>query len=194
MANRLGHCLHRMYYPVLTAGNVAFEGILRVGAVDATLVGLRVSAVGVHETERAFKKLEVALLLLERADRPSFERLKVAVSRIVIGPIRHKLHALFVLRSKNCYINGDRILSFSEVDIAVLLVHELTHARIEHAGVTHSPDRRMRIERRCVLQEIAFAQRLQASGICDMDQWIEHRVRNSLALAAGAEPLALRRE
>ena len=51
----------------------------------------------------------------------------------------------------------------STAQIAMRIVHEATHARIDQNGLRYTASRRGRIEARCVSEEIAFAQRLPNS-------------------------------
>ena len=46
-------------------------------------------------------------------------------------------------------------------EIASTLVHEFTHARIDSAGVGYSKDRRIRVERACISQQLVFAESLE---------------------------------
>ena len=52
-------------------------------------------------------------------------------------------------------------------DIASTIVHEFTHARIDAAGIRYGPATRIRIERACVRQQIAFTTRLPPSEAND---------------------------
>lgn len=45
-----------------------------------------------------------------------------------------------------------------------MLVHEATHLRIRRSGITYDTDKRERIERICVQQQVAFLQRVPCEG------------------------------
>jgi hypothetical protein len=49
-------------------------------------------------------------------------------------------------------------------DIASILVHESTHARLDAKGFAYSPQRRERIEKVCFRRQLAFARRLSDPG------------------------------
>ena len=76
-------------------------------------------------------------------------------------------------------------------DIASILVHEFTHARIDAAGIRYGPATRIRIERACVRQQIAFTTRLPPSEANDRlaarlrSQW--ERAPELWSAAAAAE-------
>ena len=65
-------------------------------------------------------------------------------------------------------------------DIASTLVHEFTHARIDAAGIRYGLATRIRIERVCISQEIAFATRLPPSEATDQ---LAARLRRKWELA-----------
>lgn len=49
--------------------------------------------------------------------------------------------------------------------MALILVHEATHARIRRAGIRYDPEMRGRIERICINEEIAFAGQVENGAI-----------------------------
>jgi hypothetical protein len=71
----------------------------------------------------------------------------------------HRDTGLVVLEESYVYLEGT-----SARDIASILVHETTHARLEAKGFAYSPELRMRIERVCFRRELAFARRLSEPG------------------------------
>lgn len=58
-----------------------------------------------------------------------------------------------------CFLRADYVLSRHPGFIAMLIVHEATHARMRR--LSHAtPERRWRMERICIGAEIAFAMRV----------------------------------
>jgi hypothetical protein len=57
-------------------------------------------------------------------------------------------------------------------ELALVLVHEATHARVQRAGIPYLPALRERIERLCVAQEVAFAERLS-----EPQEWVKFAER-----------------
>ncbi len=52
----------------------------------------------------------------------------------------------------------------SPADLASILVHESTHARLEAKGFAYTPELRERIEKVCFRRELGFARRLSEPG------------------------------
>jgi hypothetical protein len=128
-------------------------------------------------------KVVSAINLIAETDPRRFARLQQDIRRIVIVPIAGARGA-YVLRSRACYLDAATVSQFSSTTLTTLIVHEATHARIEHAGVRQWPDRKLRYERICVRAEIAFAERLPRDRYPYTDQWIANRRANSRALQA----------
>ena len=61
-----------------------------------------------------------------------------------------------------CGLGADHVLCDPSASIAMTLVHEATHARLDQAGILYTAELRPRIERLCVRQKIDFCQRVPA--------------------------------
>lgn len=102
-------------------------------------------------------KVRRGLEYLKAYDPRRYRRLRQDVDRIVVihqaGPhYDHRIGAI-VLRGK----------TFARKpipEVALTLVHEATHARIQAWGIEYVPEIRGRIEHACIRQEIAFARRI----------------------------------
>ncbi|MEM9499414.1 MAG: hypothetical protein AAGA28_15925 [Pseudomonadota bacterium] len=66
-----------------------------------------------------------------------------------------------------CCLGGQFVATAGPVDLALTVVHELCHARLERCGIGYPEDQRDRIERLCVSREIAFARALARAGCGD---------------------------
>lgn len=64
---------------------------------------------------------------------------------------------------QTCLIGAGYARRVAPLDLAMMLVHEATHARLSRAGFRYVRTCRERIERICVAAEIAFAQRVPGS-------------------------------
>jgi hypothetical protein len=123
----------------------------------------------------AFAKLSEALEMIAQADPRRFSRMAKDIRLIVVTPLS-RANAAYVPRSRTCYLNASVVEKHSTANVAILLVHEATHARIESFGVRQWPDLRRRFERLCVRQELTFAERLPIPTI---HNWIERRKATS---------------
>ena len=126
---------------------------------------------------RIFDRIEAAIELIHRYDRRRLERAARDMPRIVAG---------FPDTGDACYdtIDALGILKLQTVarrditpeQLALCIVHEATHARIERCGIRYEPQRRVRIERACIQAELAFAQRLPA----DESEWYTRYLSDKL--------------
>lgn len=118
-----------------------------------------------HEKDAVRKeldaKLERAISLIEKYDSRWLEHLKRKVKRIVIVPAGTP-HFRPVVRS--CNIPVHYLLDVSYEELAVVLVHEATHARLYMRGIRWNAENIERIERICVGREVAFALKLPDVG------------------------------
>jgi len=64
---------------------------------------------------------------------------------------------------ETCCIGIDYVLRVAPLELAMMIVHEATHARLARAGFRYSEECRERIERICVEAEVIFAQRVPDS-------------------------------
>jgi len=64
---------------------------------------------------------------------------------------------------RTCLIGVGYARRVGSLDLALMIVHEATHARLSRAGFRYLGECRERIERICVAAEIAFAQRVPGS-------------------------------
>jgi len=66
----------------------------------------------------------------------------------------------FVPSAKACIINSAHLRSAKTEDLALLFIHEATHARIWNRGIGYPVTLRSRIEELCVEAEVSWARRL----------------------------------
>lgn len=117
---------------------------------------------GQHASE-LFDTVEKALRCIRNTDPVRFHRMRRDVSRIAVMESpgsageywrEYKAVALEIEHLRQERLGG----------ICMTIVHEATHARIQHWGVRVGIDP-ARVERACVKQEIAFAQKLPGSEL-----------------------------
>lgn len=121
-------------------------------------------SIGADRTAQHFAQVKAALDLIATYQPLRLARITRDVQRIVVmqqpGPE-------FWPRLRACVVTP-RGLSLNEEEVALTIVHEATHARLHAAGIRYRPELRERVERLCVSQEVAFAQRLpEGSALLD---------------------------
>ncbi len=160
---------------VTSAGRRVMEHWLLAGALRRDHRGLMVVAVGHAEASSGvFNRVSEALDLIARFDQYRFRRLQKDLRRIVVTPFTGA-NAAYLPGSKTCYLSTRVVEQHSALNVAMLLVHEATHARIEAAGIRQWPDQRSRFERACVRAELAFASRVSRDAYPGIEGWIEKR-------------------
>jgi hypothetical protein len=143
------------------------RGLLLV-STRTRLDGFDVYDASIDGTEAPLGRISEALELIRaRAPRRS-ERLRRDVRRIVViaagGPeYWPEADAIVVTR---------RTLDQSREEVALVIVHEATHARLWAMGIPYIHALRGRIEHTCVRAEVAFAQTLP-----DAEGWTERLQR-----------------
>jgi len=105
--------------------------------------------------EARLEKIEKAIDVLGQLDERRLIRLALVDKlRIVIseapGPY-------YDAGANICVLPTAMVVDWSPVLIALVVVHEATHARIHRAGIRYKPALRERIERRCVREQMAVA-------------------------------------
>ncbi len=65
-----------------------------------------------------------------------------------------------------CFLGGNHASNSDVNEIALTIVHELCHARLEAIGIQYQEEFRLRIERICVDREIALARKMLSRGLC----------------------------
>lgn len=119
---------------------------------------------GAEDEAEAFRgKVEQALTAIERYAPTTLRRMQKDVCRVVMFPIGgaagRYVHAL-----RACVLSPEFVLAeeTGRLRIALVLVHEATHARLSRSGLDarKHPELHVRIERICNRSELAFARRV----------------------------------
>jgi hypothetical protein len=128
-----------------------------------TVRGIKVGLVG-HSGERRevlYGKLSAALDLLHQHVPRCLARLRSDTTSILLfgstGALGGWLPGARLIRLNETYASAP---STSPADIASIILHEATHARLDRLGFEYRPERRARIEAVCFRRELAFARRL----------------------------------
>jgi hypothetical protein len=126
--------------------------------IDGLWIGVSVDE---SKVERALQRLEEALLLIKASDPRRYRRALHDLSRVWIRLLPNT-PASFNAAARACQLDTRFVLddTVSAAELAAAIVHEATHARIEHCGIRYQEEIRHRIECACVRQELSFARRV----------------------------------
>ena len=117
-------------------------------------------------------RIDSALTLLREQDSTRFRRLTNTCTKIVVGDF---LGSAFWPLSNACALDSRRVLRGDPVALALVIVHESTHATLACRGVYSIRSRARRIEHVCVRQELNFLDRLDAAGFANVAAWKDFR-------------------
>lgn len=95
-------------------------------------------------------------VIREHAPR-RFARLRLDVRRFVVVSVTGPE---YIPSIRACMLSGSYVKTSTAESLAMTIVHEATHARLSAVGIRYTPGMRDRIERRCVREEVAFAEAL----------------------------------
>ena len=146
--------------------------------------GIQVSATALRRAVQAaaVEKVFAALDLLHAYAPAQLARIPSYMHGIAVTPLQNALgtwlRSLGMRLLDDAYIVADHT---SPEDVAATIVHELTHARLERAGVRYVGPSRARCERICFLAERNWASRLPASPYRDA---LDARIARYLAIPA----------
>jgi hypothetical protein len=130
-----------------------------------------------RESINLLRKVDDALELIGHHDSRRMRRIRADVSRIVVADMPG-LRGLHLSRGRACYVHRSFVELRSPGLIALTIVHEATHRRIEQSGVWYWPDLKSRIEARCLREQVSFAQLLPRGSFSDVDEWLGRAVRD----------------
>ena len=111
--------------------------------------------------EVAVARMALALDLIAACDPRRFARIRRDMPNVRV--IRAG-GGFFEEAIPTCVVDWPSVSWYPVVDLATTIVHEATHARLARAGIGYPEAWQLRIERRCMLEEIAFLRRLPDGG------------------------------
>lgn len=121
--------------------------------------GMWIGALGFGQSEIILRRVEEALALIRTFDPVRYNRIVSDLDRVWVRPVPIYL-GHFNASLNACEIDIDFVLdkASSPEQIAAIIVHEATHARLDSFG--YEEKLRPRIEAVCLGREIAFAAKL----------------------------------
>lgn len=121
--------------------------------------GCEVLVVG-EDSEEVFRKVGDALRLVREYGPRFHARLRRDVRRLLLTDTAG---GTYLPGLNTCRIGIDYVRRVPPLDLAMMIVHEATHARLSRLGFPYVGECRERIERACVDTEITFARRVPGS-------------------------------
>ena len=112
----------------------------------------------------AKERVTAALTLIATISPRWLERHRPYVRRIQVLPIVQSA-AQWQVATRQVELDHDFVCADGRTaaEIGSTIVHEYTHARVDAAGIRYNADSRVRIERVCIRQQLAFVGLLPAS-------------------------------
>lgn len=101
------------------------------------------------------RHVRLAIACIAQYDPRRFARLRADLRGILIYPFSRQITAAYNRSSGMCELSPSAAISDDWLHTACLIVHEGTHARFPKVR-RDDPERRVRIERACLSQEITF--------------------------------------
>lgn len=108
---------------------------------------------------RAKEQLNLSITLIAHYEPRRFARLKADLRGVLVYPFAASPRARYNRSTGYCELSPSLALSNDIVTIASSIVHEGTHARLRRVG-KRDPEGRLRVERVCVSEQIAFLDNL----------------------------------
>jgi hypothetical protein len=141
--------------------------------VDGLWIGASVDDAQLSD---ALRRLEEALCLIRTHDPLRYRRLLHDLSRIWVRLLPNA-RANYNRAARACQLDTRFVLdqTVSVTEIASSIIHEATHARLEHRGIQYHEALRHRIESACRRQELRFACRLPNAVELQspLQEWLE---------------------
>jgi len=108
-----------------------------------------------------FSKIDQALNLISETDPRRYLQIRRDVKKIWVSPAPGCC-AQWMDELQICILDRDYFCQADVLppEVALAIVHESTHARLDRLKIQYTEDIRERVERVCIKSEIAFAKRL----------------------------------
>lgn len=128
-------------------------------------------------------RVRAALNLLQAVEPRRIDQVRRALPGGLAVDASDYARAWYDARRQACFLGARHAATGDIADLALSIVHETSHARLERCGFEYRPERRLRLERLCLGQEIVVARRLAVVGELT-DERVAALDRSRMALAA----------
>jgi hypothetical protein len=127
---------------------------------------------GDHDKE-ILRRVSDALQLIKTYDPYRYRRVLKEIGYLWVSLLPGAA-AVFEIRLRRCVMDPPIVLSYSPERLASVIVHEATHGRLIRHNIGYPQELRRRVERVCMRQELAFAQKIPDGEA--LRPGIEHRL------------------
>jgi hypothetical protein len=125
---------------------------------SAVVAGIRiVDAASLTAVSHAAERIKPALDLLQTTDPRRFNRVRRNIPELVVIPISG---AEYSFHLRTCFIGHVAANQGSPESLALMLIHESTHAELHRRGFEMTPITHGRHEKLCIKEELRFTRRL----------------------------------
>lgn len=166
--------------------SVALRVLRRISAKKYLRGFELVFAFNTGDESAVLDKVDEALAIIETGDARRYQRIKRDLRSILVtkagGPA-------FLPPLAACLLGDKVIKDATPLGLGFMLVHEAAHARLWQLGFDYESPLRGRIERACIVEELRFAQAMNASP--EIIAWVREKISN--ADRWGAEGIQARR-
>jgi len=142
--------------------------------IGRAIDGLRVGSTE-SEPQPGLRRVERALRLIRVCDPVNYSRVLRHLDRVWVRLIP-SARAQYERQLNACVLDERFVLSETIQEIASAIVHETTHARLEHWGIAYDEKVRSRIEAICIRRQLNFVGKLPGGealrkGLVSSLQW-----------------------
>ncbi|WGI20992.1 hypothetical protein [Amylibacter sp. IMCC11727] len=106
------------------------------------------------------KRLEQPLNLIAETDPKIINQIRRLLPGGLVVEISDYALAWFDVKMGICFFGQSHAKTATVADLALTIVHETCHARVDNWGIAYEGSNRLRIERLCIGSEITFAEKL----------------------------------
>jgi hypothetical protein len=118
--------------------------------------------VGSYRRPSDLRRVDDALLLIKQWSPLHYSRVRRDLARIWIY-ITPGARAHYSARLDACVLDERWVTNSIVEELASMIIHEASHARLEHLGIDYKEEERSRIEKFCFRRQLAFVAKLPDS-------------------------------
>ncbi len=123
--------------------------------------GVRVAVLDYEDDQHATMRIKNAIQLINFADPQRMRRIALDLKGGIVVEPRFRHHAQLETSTLTCELTTSYVRSNAAIEeLAMIIVHEATHARLWRAGISYDEPIRTRVEATCIRREMAFADKL----------------------------------